>query len=67
MHPVHCQRIRDDFAITLGAQLFNSFLAITQMPRIGRVDRRIWIFTNDILLVMLLTYLIFGCIMDSLI
>ena len=55
------------FLILLGAQLFNSFLAITQMPH----ELAEWIGTSGfspmtILLVMLLTYLIFGCVMDSL-
>ena len=55
------------FLILLGAQLFNSFLAITQMPQV-LAD---WISTSGyapmtILLVMLLTYLVFGCVMDSL-
>lgn len=55
------------FLILLGAQLFNSFLAITQMPHALAE----WIGTSGfspmtILLVMLLTYLIFGCVMDSL-
>ena len=54
------------FLILLGAQLFNSFLAITQMPHALAE----WIGTSGfspmtILLVMLLTYLIFGCVMDS--
>ena len=55
------------FLILLGAQLFNSFLAITQMPQ-ALAD---WIGASGyapmtILLVMLLTYLVFGCVMDSL-
>ena len=55
------------FLIVLGAQLFNSFLAITQMPQ-ALAD---WIggsgFTPlTVLLVMLLAYLVFGCVMDSL-
>ena len=55
------------FLILLGAQLFNSFLAITQMPNAMAE----WISTSGftpmtVLLVMLLTYLIFGCVMDSL-
>ena len=55
------------FLILLGAQLFNSFLAITQMPQV-LAD---WIAMSGyapmtILLVMLITYLVFGCVMDSL-
>ncbi|MEM6309727.1 MAG: TRAP transporter large permease [Pseudomonadota bacterium] len=55
------------FLILLGATLFNSFLAITQMPQ-ALAD---WISTSGftamtVLLVMLVTYLIFGCVMDSL-
>lgn len=55
------------FLIILGAQLFNSFLAITQMPQ-ALAD---WISTSGftplmVLAVMLITYLIFGCVMDSL-
>ncbi len=55
------------FLILLGAQLFNSFLAITQMPNAMAE----WIATSGftpmtVLLVMLITYLIFGCVMDSL-
>jgi len=55
------------FLIILGAQLFNSFLAITQTPQ-ALAD---WIAGSRltplmILVVMLLTYLVFGCVMDSL-
>ena len=55
------------FLILLGAQLFNSFLALTQMPQ-TLAD---WISTSGlspmtVLLVMLITYLVFGCVMDSL-
>lgn len=55
------------FLILLGAKLFNSFLAITQMPQ-ALAD---WIAMSGftplmVLLVMLVTYLIFGCVMDSL-
>lgn len=55
------------FLILLGAQLFNSFLAITQMPQVLAE----WISTSGyapmtVLLVMLFTYLVFGCVMDSL-
>ena len=55
------------FLSLLGAQLFNAFLALTQMPQV-LAD---WISTAGyapltVLLVMLITYLIFGCVMDSL-
>ena len=55
------------FLILLGAQLFNSFLALTQMPQVLAE----WISGSGyapltVLLVMLITYLIFGCVMDSL-
>ena len=55
------------FLIVLGAQLFNSFLAITQAPQM-LVD---WVVMQGytpltVLIVMLLFYLIFGCVMDSL-
>ncbi|KMW58095.1 TRAP dicarboxylate transporter, DctM subunit, unknown substrate 3 [Candidatus Rhodobacter oscarellae] len=55
------------FLIILGAQLFNSFLAITQMPQ-ALAD---WISMSGytplmVLLVMLAAYLVFGCVMDSL-
>lgn len=55
------------FLILLGAQLFNSFLALTQMPQ----TLANWISTSGfsamtVLLVMLVTYLVFGCVMDSL-
>ncbi|MCV6824340.1 MULTISPECIES: TRAP transporter large permease [Halocynthiibacter] len=55
------------FLILLGAQLFNSFLAFTQAPQMLAQ----WIAANSVaplavLLAMLLFYLIFGCVMDSL-
>ncbi len=55
------------FFIILGAQLFNSFLAFTQAPQ----DLARWVTEQGyspyvILTLMLLAYLIFGCVMDSL-
>ncbi|MBS9716203.1 TRAP transporter large permease [Pseudohalocynthiibacter aestuariivivens] len=55
------------FFIVFGAQLFNSFLAFTQAPQ----DLALWVSEQGfapvtVLCVMLLAYLIFGCVMDSL-
>ena len=55
------------FFILLGAQLFNTFLAFTQAPQM-LAD---WVGSQgfapmSVLLVMLVCYLIFGCVMDSL-
>ena len=55
------------FFIVLGAHLFNSFLAFTQAPQ----QLADWISTQGfapllVLTIMLVTYLIFGCVMDSL-
>jgi tripartite ATP-independent transporter DctM subunit len=55
------------FLIILGAQVFNSFLATTQAPQ----QLAEWILTQGygpylVLTIMLLFYLVFGCIMDSL-
>ncbi|MEM9392296.1 MAG: TRAP transporter large permease [Pseudomonadota bacterium] len=55
------------FFILLGAQLFNSFLAFTQAPQLLAE----WVTTQGfapliVLAAMLLCYLIFGCVMDSL-
>jgi TRAP-type C4-dicarboxylate transport system permease large subunit len=55
------------FLIILGAQLFNSFLPFTQAPQ--AMDE--WVNTRGyapmtILVLMLVFYLIFGCVMDSL-
>ncbi|RMD47386.1 MAG: TRAP transporter large permease [Alphaproteobacteria bacterium] len=55
------------FLILLGAQIFNSFLAITQAPQ-GIAD---WVSAQGfapltVLAAMLVLYLIFGCVMDSL-
>lgn len=55
------------FLIILGAQLYNSFLASTQLPQttaawVGEQGYSPWF----VLTVVLLMYLLFGCIMDSL-
>jgi len=55
------------FFIVLGAQLFNSFLAFTQAPQMLAQ----WVTGQGfapiaVLLAMLLCYLVFGCVMDSL-
>ncbi len=55
------------FLIILGAQLFNSFLAFTQAPQALAE----WVSLQGyapmtILVMMLLFYLVFGCVMDSL-
>ena len=55
------------FFIVLGAHMFNSFLAFTQAPQ----DLADWISGQGfapllVLAIMLVTYLIFGCVMDSL-
>ncbi len=55
------------FFIILGAQMFNSFLAFTQAPQ----SLAAWITEQGfspymILILMLLFYLVFGCVMDSL-
>ncbi|WOI55261.1 TRAP transporter large permease [Palleronia sp. LCG004] len=55
------------FLIILGAGIYNSFLALTQLPQtasawIGGQDVSPWI----VLAAVLVMYLIFGCIMDSL-
>ena len=55
------------FFIILGAQLFNSFLAFTQAPQ----DLAQWVTDQNyspyvVLTIMLLAYLLFGCVMDSL-
>ncbi len=55
------------FLIVLGAAFFNGFLALTQVPQhtaewVGALGLSPWI----ILAVVLLLYLAFGCIMDSL-
>ena len=55
------------FIIILGAGLFNSFLALTQLPQnsaawVGEQGFSPWF----VLAVVLVLYLIFGCVMDSL-
>jgi tripartite ATP-independent transporter DctM subunit len=55
------------FFIVLGAQLFNSFLAFTRAPQL-LAD---WVSAQglaplSVLALMLLAYLLFGCVMDSL-
>ena len=55
------------FFIVFGAQVFNSFLALTQTPQ-AIAD---WVTTQGfapmtILIVLLALYLVFGCVMDSL-
>ncbi len=55
------------FFIVLGAQLFNSFLAFTQAPQ----DLAQWVTAQGyspymVLTIMLVAYLLFGCVMDSL-
>ena len=55
------------FFIVFGAQLFNSFLAFTQTPQ----GLATWVGTQGfepmmVMIAMLLLYLIFGCVMDSL-
>ena len=55
------------FMIVFGAQVFNTFLALTQTPQ-GLAD---WVTAQGfapmtVLLMMLALYLVFGCVMDSL-
>ncbi len=55
------------FFIVLGAAVFNSFLAFSQLPQeaaryVGESGLSPWL----VLTIMLLCYLLFGCIMDSL-
>ncbi|WP_316015076.1 TRAP transporter large permease [Roseobacter sp. HKCCA0434] len=55
------------YLILLGAQMFNTFLAFTQAPR----DLADWVTASGfaplgVLALMLLAYLVFGCVMDSL-
>jgi C4-dicarboxylate transporter DctM subunit len=55
------------FLIILGAGLYNNFLSLTQLPQMASV----WVGAQGlspwlILTVVLIMYLIFGCIMDSL-
>ncbi|MDJ0683929.1 MAG: TRAP transporter large permease [Alphaproteobacteria bacterium] len=55
------------FLIILGAQVFNTFLAFTQTPQ-AMAD---WVTAAElapfvVLAIMLIVYLVFGCVMDSL-
>ncbi|MGR3803288.1 TRAP transporter large permease [Marinibacterium profundimaris] len=55
------------FMIVLGAGIYNSFLALTQLPQ----ETAAWVSMQDlspwiVLAVVLVMYLAFGCIMDSL-
>jgi TRAP-type C4-dicarboxylate transport system permease large subunit len=55
------------FLIVLGAGLYNGFLALTQLPQMAAG----WVSGQgfspwSILIIVLLMYLVFGCIMDSL-
>ena len=55
------------FFIILGAQMFNSFLALTQSPQLLADWVNMQGYTPlTILALMLLFYLVFGCVMDSL-
>ena len=55
------------FFIIFGAQLFNSFLAFTQTPQalVAWVGEQGYA-PMTVMIVMLIAYLIFGCVMDSL-
>jgi tripartite ATP-independent transporter DctM subunit len=55
------------FFIVLGAKLYNSFLALTQMPQ----ELSMWVVSQGyapltVLILILVFYLIMGCLMDSL-
>ncbi len=55
------------FFIILGASVFNSFLAFSRLPQVGAE----WVTAQGfapmtVLIIILLLYIIFGCIMDSL-
>jgi TRAP-type C4-dicarboxylate transport system permease large subunit len=55
------------FMIVLGAALYNSFLALSQLPQelavyVGTLSLSPWV----LLVVILITYLFLGCVMDSL-
>ncbi|MCW8950136.1 MAG: TRAP transporter large permease subunit, partial [Sedimenticola sp.] len=55
------------FLIVFGADLFNAFLALTQMPaEAARLIGDSNLSPYLVLVVMLVLYLIFGCVMDSL-
>ncbi|MFC3163683.1 TRAP transporter large permease [Ciceribacter thiooxidans] len=55
------------FFIVLGASVFNSFLAFSRLPQVGAE----WVTAQGfapmtVLVIILLLYIVFGCIMDSL-
>lgn len=55
------------YMIILGAGIFNNFLALTQLPQLASV----WVGEQGwspwfVLIIVLMMYLVFGCIMDSL-
>jgi TRAP-type C4-dicarboxylate transport system permease large subunit len=55
------------FFIILGASVFNSFLAFSRLPQVGAE----WVTAQGfapmtVLIIILVLYIIFGCIMDSL-
>jgi len=55
------------FMIVLGAALYNAFLALSQLPQemavwVGTLGLTPWV----VLIVILITYLLLGCVMDSL-
>jgi len=55
------------FFIVLGAKLYNSFLALTQMPQ----ELSLWVVSQGyapltVLILILIFYLVMGCLMDSL-
>ncbi|RKE85735.1 TRAP transporter large permease [Rhizobium sp. AG855] len=55
------------FFIILGASVFNSFLAFSRLPQVGAE----WVTAQGyapmtVLIIILLLYIVFGCIMDSL-
>lgn len=55
------------FSIVFGAQLFNSFLAFTQTPQgLAMWDGAQGFEPMMVMIAMLILYLIFGCVMDSL-
>ena len=55
------------FLILMGAEIFNAFLALTQMPNeIGAVVAGLDAPPMLIIIAMLVVYLILGCVMDSL-
>ena len=55
------------FLILLGAEIFNAFLALTQMPaELGLVVAKLNVPPLLILIAMLFIYILLGCVMDSL-